>query len=448
MPPRTVPTLHANSEPSPGELPATPVDSQKSLLWDIFCQVIDNYGDVGVCWRLAAQLARRGHRVRLWLDDMRPLQWMAPWAAQGAWSGISVHNFPLALDSRAAPALTLADVWIEAFGCDIPPAWLEAQVNAASVQGKRPAWFNLEYLSAEPFALRSHGLPSPVMQGPAKGWTKYFFYPGFSPASGGLLPGVVAQAGPASWSEPALAAFAPKASEVRSVLLFAYANAPIATLLQALHCSAQSVQLLVAAGPSADAVRRALATLPGGPKGTESSGSGSGSGSGTGAGTGAGTGTGRGTGTDLSIALPDWRWGPLRVRFLPYLPQSSFDQLLSLCDLNLVRGEDSLAQAVQAGKPCVWQIYPQDDGAHLPKLEAYLDAIGADSAQRAWHAFWNGSPGAAQSAPDLPWPWEPNSNWPQNASAMATKLAQNTDLCSQLIKWAEQRGTQPSVAPA
>ena len=432
MPPRTVPTLHANSEPSPGELPATPVDSQKSLLWDIFCQVIDNYGDVGVCWRLAAQLARRGHRVRLWLDDMRPLQWMAPGATQGDWSGISVHDWPLALDSRAAPALNLADVWIEAFGCDIPPAWLEAQVNAAGVQGKRPAWFNLEYLSAEPFALRSHGLPSPVMQGPAKGWAKYFFYPGFSPASGGLLQGVVAQAGPASWSEPALATFAPEASGVRSVLLFAYANAPIATLIEALHRSAQTVQLLVAAGQSADAVRRALTTLPEATKGPESS----------------GTGVGTSTGTNSPIALPEWRWGPLRVRFLPYLPQSSFDQLLSLCDLNLVRGEDSLAQAVQTGKPCVWQIYPQDDGGHLPKLQAYLDAISADAALRAWHAFWNGSPGAAQAAPDLPWPWEPNSIWPQNASAVATKLGQNTDLCSQLIKWAEQRGTQPSVAPA
>ena len=432
MPPRTVPTLHANSEPSPGELPATPVDSQKSLLWDIFCQVIDNYGDVGVCWRLAAQLARRGHRVRLWLDDMRPLQWMAPGAAQGDGPGISVHDWPPALDTPAEPALPLADVWIEAFGCDIASAWLETQVSAASVQGKRPAWFNLEYLSAEPFALRSHGLPSPVMQGPAKGWTKYFFYPGFSPASGGLLQGVVAQAGPASWSEPALATFAPEASGVRSVLLFAYANAPVAALLEALHRSTEPVQLLVAAGQSADAVRRALTTLPEATKGPKSS----------------GTGVGTSIGTNSPIALPEWRWGPLRLRFLPYLPQSSFDQLLSLCDLNLVRGEDSLAQAVQTGKPCVWQIYPQDDGAHLPKLQAYLDAISADAALRAWHAFWNGNPGAAQAAPALPWPWEPNSIWPQNASAVATKLGQNTDLCSQLIKWAEQRGTQPSVAPA
>lgn len=430
MPPRTVPTLHANPEPSPGELPAAPLDRQNPLLWDIFCQVIDNYGDVGVCWRLAVQLARRGHRVRLWLDDRRLLQWMAPGAAQGDWPGISVHDWPPALDTPAEPALPLADVWIEAFGCDIAPTWLETQVSAASAQGKRPAWFNLEYLSAEPFALRSHGLPSPVLQGPAKGWTKYFFYPGFSPASGGLLQGAEPQAGPASWSELALAAFAPEASEVRSVLLFAYANAPVAALLEALHRSTEPVQLLVAAGQSADAVRRALTTLPEATKGPESS----------------GTGVGTRTGTNSSLALPEWRWGPVRVRFLPYLPQSSFDQLLSLCDLNLVRGEDSLAQAVQTGKPYVWQIYPQDDGAHAAKLQAYLETIGADASLRAWHAFWNGTANPTQSAPTPPWPWERDGGWPQHAATLAARLAQNTDLASQLIEWAAQRSPNKPVA--
>jgi uncharacterized repeat protein (TIGR03837 family) len=334
------------------------------------------------------------------------------------------------LDTPAEPALPLADVWIEAFGCDIAPTWLQTQLNAASAQGKHPAWFNLEYLSAEPFALRSHGLPSPVLQGPAKGWTKYFFYPGFSPASGGLLQGAVAQAGAASWSEPTLAAFAPEASEVHSVLLFAYANAPVAALLEALHRSTEPVQLLVAAGQSADAVRRALTTLPGASKGPESS----------------GTGVGTRTGTDSSLALPEWRGGPLRVRFLPYLPQSSFDQLLSLCDLNLVRGEDSLAQAVQTGKPCVWQIYPQDDGAHAAKLQAYLETIGADASLRAWHAFWNGTANPTQSAPTLPWPWERDGGWPQHAAALAARLAQNTDLCSQLIEWAAQRSPNKPVA--
>jgi hypothetical protein len=32
-----------------------------------------------------------------------------------------------------------------------------------------------------------HNMPSPVMSGPAKGWTKIFFYPGFTADTGGLL---------------------------------------------------------------------------------------------------------------------------------------------------------------------------------------------------------------------------------------------------------------------
>ena len=48
------------------------------MLWDIFCKVIDNHGDIGVCWRLATQLAARGHEVRLWVDDAAALDWMAP----------------------------------------------------------------------------------------------------------------------------------------------------------------------------------------------------------------------------------------------------------------------------------------------------------------------------------------------------------------------------------
>ena len=417
--------------------------SAEPLLWDIFCQVIDNYGDVGVCWRLAADLAQRGHSVRLWLDDKRALQWMAPGAAQGDWPGIRVHDWPFAQAAASSPALPLADVWVEAFGCDIPQAWLQTQVQAANTQARRPAWINLEYLSAEPFALRSHGLPSPVLQGPATGWTKYFFYPGFSLGSGGLLGKAIAQAGAASWAEPALAAFAPAASGQPTVLLFSYAKAPIAALLEALHRSAQTVQLLVAAGQSTDAVRLALAALRSTVGASEAASPGNSNST---------TFSSGDIPTALSKStasgLEEWRWGQLRLRFLPFLPQSTFDQLLGLCDLNLVRGEDSLAQAVQAGKPCVWQIYPQDDGAQGPKLMAYLDAIAADAPLRAWHSFWNATPAAAQTEPGLTWPWEPDSTWPQNAHALATQLAQNKDLCSQLIDWAVQRGTKTPTGQA
>ncbi|HET7526824.1 MAG TPA: elongation factor P maturation arginine rhamnosyltransferase EarP, partial [Burkholderiaceae bacterium] len=45
-----------------------------AVRWDLFCRVIDNLGDAGVCWRLASDLAARGQQVRLVIDDASPLQ--------------------------------------------------------------------------------------------------------------------------------------------------------------------------------------------------------------------------------------------------------------------------------------------------------------------------------------------------------------------------------------
>jgi uncharacterized repeat protein (TIGR03837 family) len=151
-----------------------------ALRWDVFCRVIDNHGDIGVCWRLSADLAARGHAVRLWVDDASALRWMAPHGAPG------VHV--AAFDAAAADAVAPADVVVEAFGCD-PPATFVARM--AGPGRAAPVWVNLEYLSAEAWVERSHRLPSPQ----PGGLTKWFFFPGFTPATGGLLrePGLLAQ---------------------------------------------------------------------------------------------------------------------------------------------------------------------------------------------------------------------------------------------------------------
>ena len=84
------------------------------MRWDLFCRVIDNFGDIGVCWRLAADLAARGDTVRLWVDDARALAWMAP---QGT-PRVEVHAW--AESAQAEPA----EVVVEAFGCDLPEAFV------------------------------------------------------------------------------------------------------------------------------------------------------------------------------------------------------------------------------------------------------------------------------------------------------------------------------------
>lgn len=364
--------------------------------WDIFCSVIDNYGDIGVCWRLAADLASRGAEVRLWVDDARALDWMAPGAAQGHWPGVRVLAWEQASDISLLATLAPADVWIEAFGCDIPPAFLTVGLNAAQ-QGRRapPVWINLEYLTAERFAERAHGLPSPVMQGVAHGQTKHFYYPGFTPQSGGLLREPDLAARQAAFDRAAWLAHRGIAWKGEHLVsLFCYEPAALPDLLAQWQRGSRPTRLLVTPGRATTAVRAAL----------------------------------HGQVADA----PDG--GPLRITELPAVTQVEFDHLLWACDLNLVRGEDSVIRALWAGKPLLWQIYPQHDDAHHAKLRAFLDAVAAPPSLRQAHAWWNGI-GSAPMPPlaDVLPGWE---TW---ASAARDHLRQQRDLTTRLLEFVTAR---------
>jgi uncharacterized repeat protein (TIGR03837 family) len=338
------------------------------MLWDIFCKVIDNHGDIGVCWRLASGLAARGESVRLWADDASALAWMAPegdpGVQVGGWNAAS--SFP-------APG----DVVVEAFGCELP----EGVVAAMAARSQPPRWINLEYLTAEDYARRNHKLPSPVMSGPGKGLVKHFFYPGFTPDTGGLLrePGLLQrQAGfdSAAW----LRTLGIEAGGERLVSLFCYEPAALPALLRQLDEAPQASRLLVTAGRAAAAVK-----------------------------------------AQLRQRSP----GRLAITWLPLLTQSGYDQLLWSCDFNFVRGEDSFVRALWAGRPFAWQIYPQDDDAHHRKLAALLDWLQAPPSLRDFHAGWNG---IATTLPPLDLPaWQPC------VEAARARLLRQDDLVTQLL---------------
>ena len=208
--------------------------------WDLFCRVVDNLGDVGFCWRLARDLAARGERVRLVVDDASALAWMAP----GGAPGVDVQPWP----GPAAPG----DVVVEAFGCDPPPAFVEVMARRRPA----PVWINLEYLSAEPYVERSHGLPSPQRNG----LVKWFFYPGFTPRTGGLLrePGLIDQRAAfdrTAWLAGRGISLAPGE---RVVSLFCYDNPAVPALRAEL--AREPTLLLLAPGA---AQRQAAGAAPG-----------------------------------------------------------------------------------------------------------------------------------------------------------------------------------------
>ena len=362
-------------------------------LWDIFCHVVDNFGDVGVLWRLSAALAARGQQVRLWIDDASALAWMAPGALAGEWPGVRVIPWRDAENASVCSALPCADVWIEGFGCDIPSGFVAHFTNRVSAEDSvaRPVWINLEYLSAEAYVERNHRLPSPVLSGPARGWTKYFFYPGFTAGSGGLIRNALADAVTAT-NNPGTSS----PHSVRQISLFCYEPEGLPELLTGLGQHGRPTQLWVAHGRATQFVRRLLARD--------------------------------------DFRLPS----NLQVEYLPTLSQTQFDALLGRCDLNMVRGEDSLVQAIWAGKPFIWQAYPQTDAVHRAKLDALLDWLQAASAVRDIHRAWNGFCQPAELAHWTQTLADADGRWASQVIDARQRLLLQDDLPTQLLKLVDE----------
>ena len=340
-----------------------------TLQWDLFCRVVDNHGDAGVCWRLACELARRGNAVRLVIDDVSPLAWMAP----AGFSAVEVCAWP----GPTEPG----DVVIEAFGCDPPAPYVQAMAS------RRPVWINLEYLSAEGYVERSHGLPSPQ----SNGLMKWFYYPGFTPRTGGLLREAGLAEARAAFDRSAwLAAQGLELSAgERVVSLFCYDNAALPNLLADL--ARQPTLLLLTPGHA----ERQLSLLEPG--------------------------------------LPETLLQTLRLARLPWLSQQDFDHLLWACDFNFVRGEDSLLRALWAGAPFVWQAYPQHDGVHWNKVDAMLAQWAPPPEVAALWRAWNGAPRAR-------WPGVTvTPAWSAATGAWRERLRSQPDLATQLEAFARRK---------
>ena len=380
-----------------------PLAHPRRATWDVYCRVVDNHGDAGVCWRLAADLASRGIAVRLWIDDARALAWMAP----DGRTGVDVRRWPVSDEALAIVDAEPATVVIEAFGCGLPEPCLR-QMAHAHPHAAAPVWINLEYLSAEPYVERNHRLPSLQGSGTGRGLTSWYFYPGFTAGTGGLLREADLMQRQATFSRDSWLAdhgIAPQSGE-RLVSLFCYANPNLPALLHAL--SARPTLLLTTPGHATEQVTQAIA----------------------------------GSGAPHNV----------RIQALPWLTQTDYDPLLWSCDLNFVRGEDSLVRAIWAGRPFLWQIDPQHDGAHAAKLATLLTQasqtadppLAAAIRRAAWR--WNGLSATEDadawallnSPPSM-------SAWGELCAAWGTELQTQPDLATQLMAFADAKNSLPQA---
>ena len=276
-----------------------------------------------------------------------------------------------------AVATDVADIVIEAFACDLPPAYVEAM----TARSPAPVWLNLEYLSAETWVAGCHGLPSPHPRLPL---VKHFYFPGFDPRTGGLLREHDYDARRARFDDAAFRAefgLPPRAPDEITISLFSYANPALPELIRTWAESSRPIRVL----------------RPGC--------------------------------IEESSAA-----GNLSLHSLPFLRQQRYDELLCACDLNFVRGEDSFVRAQWAARPFVWQIYPQAQDAHLAKLEAFLAIHPAGAALRPFWLAWNGAghmdwPRFSDALPALA---EPMRQWSQT-------LAERRDLAAGLVQFCLQR---------
>ena len=326
---------------------------------DVLCKVVDNYGDIGVVYRLARALSELDPApvLRIVVDDLRAFSLLEPLVRPDVavqtvrgwtivdWRGPTVADAGSyeAVYGQAGPRVVL-----ECFACGRPD-WFEAMLFDDDDDGSQKTIVNIEYLSAEPYADEFHRLPSLTRSGSVR---KHMFMPGFTPGTGGLILDSAFVAAKARCSEPAGLAvergllLAGAGLEMLPsdglsadgtvgmfwVLVFSYERdyARIVADLAAFNAK-RPVLVLVASGKSEPCFMRAWEDA------------------------------GR----------------PFRVLRLPFLPQETWDRVLLASDFLFVRGEDSMARAALSGRPFLWHAYPQAEAHQLVKVRALLERMRA-----------------------------------------------------------------------
>ena len=361
----------------------------------LFCRIVDNYGDAGVCWRLARELVtEHGLDVVLFIDDVATLARIEP-AIDPRRVAQRVAGVAVAPLDDGAPPGPLPRVVVEGFSCGLAPAYVAAMAAAST----KPRWINLEHLSAEPWIDGAHALPSPHPRLPL---VRYFWFPGFTRRSGGLL-----RERDLFGRRDACQAQRAPAQDALRILLFTYDNAALPPLLAHWSSGSERIRFDVPEGVAAASLERWLGARlppPGGSAGR----------------------------------------GNVELRVLPFTGQDEFDAQLWSADVNFVRGEDSFVRAQWAARPFVWQPYGQADEAHLVKLRAFLDRYAQRLAQDAAQALVDFSlaynrEDAARIATGWDGVLPHRPALVRHAQAWAQTLASGPELGASLVEFARER---------
>jgi uncharacterized repeat protein (TIGR03837 family) len=353
--------------------------------WEMVCRVVDHFGDAGIAWRLAMMLAHDHEiAVTLWIDNLQTLSKLQPSVdpARDVQCCQSIEIRRLTdntevpdracheSDGVITPPRYWTDVILDMFGGGIPDRWADQlsqdfpyEKNQERQAGApKPTLIVYEYLSAESYVESLHAMPSPP---PDFDVPRFFFFPGFTPHSGGL---------PREKNIMALRDAHQNRPDQKEILwatlfegkrlpppdknalwvsLFCYETPKLLTLLNAWRDTSLPMVLLVPEGVASSTLQSRRAALSN-------------------------------HGQHFSVYT------------IPFTDQSRYDHLLWACDFNFVRGEDSLTRAIWAGRPFIWQAYLQPDDAHHSKARALIEHYLNDQNDPLWDSWravmywWNG----------------------------------------------------------
>lgn len=301
---------------------------------DIFCEIIDNYGDIGVVYRISKELKKlfRDAKIRIVLNRLAEFKAINKEVKDLEYQEVNglicvTKNYV----ENNMDSFGVADLFIEAFGCEVP----EEYVNLAKKKSK--LWINLEYLSGEKWIEDFHLQESLIGSDTLK---KIFYMPGFSKKSGGVI------------IDSGFLERIQKGMEQREAILshhfpnFDFKNKFIGTifsyeknfdnLLKTLENKENTVLILMGE-KTQESFEKILRK-----KGIENFG--------------------------------NWiKYGKIDIMRADFLSQEEYEEIISAVDFNFTRGEDSFVRSILLGKPFMWHIYLQEDKAHMDKINAFVD---------------------------------------------------------------------------
>lgn len=310
---------------------------------DIFCHVIDNFGDAGVVYRFAKEFKKLNPQcnTRVFIDNLETLHSIIPEIK--ASEPIQQYQQITFIDSsfispQNIEDLGIADVLVEAFACEIPQPVMDIAVFKSKII------INLEYLSAEKWVEGYHLKQSLLNKGTAK---KFFFMPGFTTTTGGVIIDSDVTKKRENYQtnrnklfnelhEKHIGLTLQNTESSLFGTVFSYERG-FDNFLEDLTKINKDVYLMVFGQKSHNSMKAALKRA------------------------------------DKTIDGRYIKYNNIHISLFPLISQQIYDSLLCCCDFNLIRGEDSLVRAICAAKPFIWNAYLQDNRYQKVKVNAFLE---------------------------------------------------------------------------